>query len=110
MSHLRCTVQSRLHFFCHPVHITEKWKLFPSDLSKKAASKSSSEKEWKKRCQSALPLPIKARLERVCLSPAATKCRGALFWQRQAQSAAARARSEEHTSELQSRFDIVCRL
>src|SRR5438067_9778090 len=25
-------------------------------------------------------------------------------------SAAARARSEEHTSELQSRFDIVCRL
>src|SRR5437868_15517268 len=29
---------------------------------------------------------------------------------RPASSAASRARSEEHTSELQSRFDLVCRL
>src|SRR6266704_6879036 len=46
----------------------------------------------------ALPIPVRASVSRLCWSP------------RFALTPGSSQRSEEHTSELQSRFDLVCRL
>src|SRR5438067_12149706 len=53
-------------------------------------------------------LPICARLERS--GPRWHPTIAAPGWQPGCLLASARLRSEEHTSELQSRFDLVCRL
>src|SRR5699024_12864521 len=55
----------------------------------------------------ALPISFSVLFDRV---PSLAKARTALFADRRRRPNAIVVRSEEHTSELQSRFDLVCRL
>src|SRR5207249_12015082 len=64
-------------------------------------------KQWAKTCRSSAlehgPRPLVQKSFTPSSLRSCRKCRGAQVW-------SARLRSEEHTSELQSRFDLVCRL
>src|SRR5207249_7099760 len=62
-----------------------------------------------------LPSLLTRKLQQTLLpalppAPVTRMLRMAIPWCRHAEHSGHRSRSEEHTSELQSRFDLVCRL
>src|SRR5690625_5596784 len=63
---------------------------------------------WARQSLPILFTPARSRSPRWRSKPRC--CRGGLFWPRSCSAAPVLLRSEEHTSELQSRGHLVCRL